>query len=83
MKKKEVLLTTSVLDRQNILNNDVAISEIKKEIAVDGVFFADSIYFTKEMVANFFDVEIRTIERYISLYNEELKSNYPSKDLRP
>ena len=75
MKKKEVLLTTSVLDRQNILNNDVAISEIKKEIAVDGVFFADSIYFTKEMVANFFDVEIRTIERYISLYNEELKSN--------
>lgn len=75
MEKKEVLLTTSVLDRQNILNNDVAISEIKKEIAVDGVFFADSIYFTKEMVANFFDVEIRTIERYISLYNEELKSN--------
>ena len=30
---------------------------------------------TKEMVASFFEIDIRTIERYISSYSEELKTN--------
>lgn len=75
MGNKETTLTTSKIDRQNILNNELAISEIQKEINVEGVFVEDSIFFTKEMVAKFFDVESRTIERYITSFNEELKSN--------
>lgn len=30
---------------------------------------------TKEMVASFFEVDIRTIERYIASFSDELKSN--------
>ena len=66
MSNKETTLTTSKIDRQNILNNELAISEIQKEINVEGIFVEDSIFFTKEMVAKFFDVESRTIERYIT-----------------
>ena len=66
MKDKELTLTTSHIDRQNILNNDLAIAEIQKQTAIEGVFITDSLFFTKEMVAKFFDVEVRTIERYIS-----------------
>ena len=34
-----------------------------------------SFYLTKELVAAFFDVDIRTIERYISSFSDELKAN--------
>ncbi len=68
-------LTTSQIDRQNILNNDLAIAEIQKASNIDCVFFEDRLYLTKEMVAAFFEVDVRTIERYISSFSEELKSN--------
>lgn len=68
-------LTTSKLDRQNVLNNDIALHEIKKAVNIKCVIWNDSLYLTKDMVASFFGVEVRTIERYISKYGEELKSN--------
>ena len=68
-------LTTSNIDRQNILNNEVALAEIKKAANIKGVFFENKITFTKEMVAEFYDVDIRTIERYISSFSDELKQN--------
>lgn len=68
-------LTTSPLDRQNILNNDMAIAEIQEKSDFKGVFFKDKLLFTKEMVSNFFEVESRTIERYISSFSEELTKN--------
>ena len=68
-------LTTSQIDRQNILNNDLAIAEIQKASNIDCVFFEDRLYLTKEMVAAFFEVDVRTIERYMSSFSEELKSN--------
>ena len=68
-------LTTSIIDRQNILNNDIAVEEIKDKSGVNGVDFDGKIYLTKEMVASFFEVDIRTIERYISSFSDELKSN--------
>ena len=68
-------LTTSRLDRQNILNNEIAIKEIEETANVDAVFFKDNLYVTKEMAAEFFQVDVRTIERYISAYSDELKSN--------
>ena len=68
-------LTQSRLDRQNILNNELAIQEIQQTSVVEAVFFEDRLLMTKEMVASFFEVDIRTIERYISANAEELKQN--------
>jgi len=68
-------LTTSQVDRKNILNNDIAVSEIQKNSKIDCIFFEDKLYLTKDMVADFFEVEIRTIERYISSFSDELKEN--------
>ena len=42
---------------------------------MEAVFFEDRFLMTKEMVASFFEVDIRTIERYISANAEELKQN--------
>ena len=68
-------LTTSKLDRQNILNNEIAVEEIQEKSGVEGVLFEDKIYLTKEMVATFFEVDVRTVERYISSFSDELKAN--------
>lgn len=68
-------LTSSKLDRQNILNNDLAITEIQKQTRIQGIHFEDKICFTKNMVAVYFEVEPRTIERYVSENQEELSAN--------
>ena len=68
-------LTTSKIDRQNILNNDLAINEIQKKSHLKGIDFENKILFTKSMVASFYEVDERTIERYISSFSEELKLN--------
>ena len=68
-------LTTSKLDRQNILNNEIAVEEIQEKSGVEGVLFEDKIYLTKEMVSTFFEVDVRTVERYISSFSDELKAN--------
>lgn len=68
-------LTTSKIDRQNILNNSYAVEEIEKAIDIKSIDWDGQKYLTKNMVANFYNVDIRTIERYISKYNSELESN--------
>ncbi len=68
-------LTTSQIDRQNILNNDVALPEIQKAVNIKCIIWNDRLYLTKDMVAAFFGVDVRTIERYINKYSEELESN--------
>ena len=68
-------LTTSKLDRQNVLNNDIAFPEIQKAVNVKCIIWNDNLYLTKDMVATFFGVEVRTIERYINKYSEELQGN--------
>lgn len=68
-------LTTSKVDRQNVLNNDIALPEIQKAVNIKCIVWNNSLYLTKDMVASFFGVEVRTIERYIGKYGEELESN--------
>ena len=68
-------LTNSVIDRQNILNNDMAIEEIKKNISVPGIIVDDKIYFTVEYVASFYEVDPRTIRRYIENNSKEFNEN--------
>ena len=40
-------LTTSRLDRQNILNNEIAVEEIQEKSGVEGVLFEEKIFMTK------------------------------------
>ena len=68
-------LTTSKIDRQNILNNNIALAEIQKKGSFKAVLWDGKLMFTKEMIATFFEVEPRTIDRYISEYSDELRQN--------
>lgn len=68
-------LTTSQVERQNILNNRIAIPRIQESIGIQTLEFNGKYYLTKQMVADFFDVDVRTIDNYLSNYEEELKHN--------
>jgi len=68
-------LTNSRIDRQNILNNDIAIQEIQEKSGVEGFLWDGKIYLSRDNVAEYFDVDIRTISRYIEQNNEELVQN--------
>lgn len=68
-------LTTSRFDRQNILNNEMAIEEIQDKTGITGIAWEGKVYLTKEAVASFFEVDIRTISRYIEQYTDELTEN--------
>ena len=68
-------LTTSRIDRQNILNNEIAVEEIQGKSGVEGIVWDGKVFVTREMTANFFEVDIRTISRYIEQNNDELVSN--------
>jgi len=43
-------LTISQVDRQNILNNALAVTEIEKHTTIDGVYYDGKIYVTKEKI---------------------------------
>lgn len=68
-------LTNSRLDRQNILNNEYAVEEIRKRSDIQGYFWENKMYVTREMAAQFFEVDVRTIGRYVENFNEELTAN--------
>ncbi|WP_315506868.1 DNA-binding protein [Capnocytophaga leadbetteri] len=73
MDKKD--LTTSTIERQNILNNRFAIETIQEKLAIEGMLFEGEYRYTKKMVADFYGVEERTIERYLETHSDELKHN--------
>ena len=68
-------LTTSQLDRQNILNNTVALPRIQEELGVRALEFEGRYVLTKQMVADYYGVDERTIERLLISNEEELKHN--------
>ncbi|MDA3939911.1 MAG: DNA-binding protein [Spirochaetia bacterium] len=68
-------LTVSGVERQNILNNPFALEEIEKATRITSIPFEGKNVLLKEHVALFFGVTIRTIENYISKYDEELMLN--------
>jgi len=49
-------LTTSELDRQNILNNPYALAEIEKATGIQGIPFEGRTVVLKQQVATFFEV---------------------------
>lgn len=68
-------LTNSEIDRQNILNNPYALSEIEKAAGIQGIPFEGKTVVLKEQVAAFFEVTVRTVENYLEGHPEELGRN--------
>jgi hypothetical protein len=68
-------LTMSAIDRQNILNNKVALENIQEYIGVSGMYFKDEYRFTKSQVSDFYAIDNSTIDRYLSSNEDELKHN--------
>ena len=68
-------LTSSPVDRQNILNNTYALREIERATRIKGIPFEGKTVVLKEQVAAFFEVTLRTIENYLGKYSVELAQN--------
>ena len=68
-------LTVSDIERQNVLNNRFAVDRIQKHLDITGMLFDGEYRFTKKMVADFYEVDMSTIDRYLSLNSDELKHN--------
>ncbi|GAB1415588.1 hypothetical protein MASR2M117_09940 [Paludibacter sp.] len=58
-----------------MLNNRFAVEAIQKALNIEALFFDGQYCFTKQMVANFYEVEERAIERYLESHEQELKHN--------
>lgn len=68
-------LTNSKIDRQNILNNQYALEEIRNAVGLEGILFEGEYKFIKSQVSAFFEVDPRTIDRYLERYSDELAQN--------
>lgn len=68
-------LTNSSVERKNILNNKYAITEIYNNVGFYGIMFDKKYRFTKLQVANYFEVDIRTIDRLLETNKEELEQS--------
>lgn len=68
-------LTTSAVDRQNVLNNPYALAEIEQAAGIQGIPFEGKTVVLKEQVATFFEVTLRTVENYLEQNAAELSHN--------
>ena len=68
-------LTISNIERQNVLNNRFAVSKVQEHLDIEGMLFEGEYRFTKKKVADFYEVEERTIERYLEKHSDELAAN--------
>lgn len=68
-------LTESNIERQNILNNPFAIQKLEDKLALGGMKYQGETIFTKIDVAQIFDIDERTVERYLSNHKDELEKN--------
>ena len=79
-------LTTSAIERQNVLNNTVALPKIQAALGIEALEYQGVYYVTKQMAAEFYEVDIRTIENCLADNEEELRHNgyrlWKGKDLK-
>ena len=68
-------LTTSEISRLNILNNPVALPRIREALEIKPLEFKGVLYITKQMAADFYEVDLRTIENCLSANEDELRKN--------
>lgn len=69
MSKKD--LTNSNIHRKNIINNNYAIAEIEQQVALEGIVMDEMVWYTKKQLATYYQVDERTIERYLKKYEVE------------
>lgn len=68
-------LTTSAIDRQNILNNPEVLTNIQEFLGISGMLYEDEYRFTTAQIADFYEVSIRTIKRQVENFENELIHN--------
>lgn len=68
-------LTTSAIDRQNILNNPMALPKIQESLDMKLLKYNGTLYVTKQMAADYYQVDLRTITNCLNSNEEELKRN--------
>lgn len=68
-------LTTSEISRQNILNNPVALPRIREALDIQPLEYNGILYMTRQMTADFYGVDLRTITNCLNANEEELKRN--------
>jgi hypothetical protein len=68
-------LTSSPLERQNILNNPYALEKIEEYLGLGGTYYEEELLFTKQQLIEIFDISESTIEKYLSSHNDELSAN--------
>lgn len=61
-------LANSTVARQNILNNTHAIEEIQNAVSIEGIAFENQFRFFKNQIASFFEIDERTVERYLEIH---------------
>jgi len=68
-------LTNSDIDRKNILNNNIAVQEVYQQVGFYGFNYDGNFRFTKQQIAGYFEVDIRTIERVVENHRQEIVEN--------
>lgn len=68
-------LTASAIDRQNILNNPLAVEKIQEYLGITGMLFEGEYRFTANLIAAFYEIDIRTVRRYVDEHGAELGNN--------
>ncbi len=63
------------IDRENILNNPMAISAIRDKLDIGGAIFEGQYLLTTKQIADFFDVDERTVKRFVENHRSELLGN--------
>ena len=69
-------LTVSNIERQNVLNNKYAVAKIQDNLGIVGMDFEGEYRFTKKMVADFYEVDISTINRYLAEYVDDTSEKH-------
>ena len=68
-------LTVSSIDRQNILNNNVVLDNLRTYVGAPGMFFLEEYKYTKQQISEFYQIDVATIDRYLEGNEKELKHN--------
>lgn len=68
-------LTTSAVARSNVLNNKYALSQLESHLALGGLHIENESIFFKSHVADLLGIDERTIDRYLSSHEDELRQN--------
>lgn len=68
-------LPDSAIDRQNILDNISVVEKVRQALHFTGVLFGGEYRYAKKMVADFYEIDVPIVNRYLAKYGDELECN--------